>query len=196
MKKNTIVFLMLGFTLASFVGYMVVTSKRTIEPHLSERAKEYLEDQKENHDETWRGIDLDATGTPSQSQIEAKPCFSITVPFEVSLATEEKVCMYRITTRQPLGKIVVYQAAFTLGQLEDDAGVRLRSTDIKVYAKESIEINGRNFLIFTKKEGAETTAFSLKNNELFVLTMLDISGEQADKDFIKMLDSVVFYNEK
>lgn len=162
---------------------------------LSTRAKEYLHTDKREYNEDWRNVSFKEKYETdvSKKQVNIDNCFSIYIPFLISLHRPEGSCGHFFMLKEPKGTVVVYDRETEITSLDEETGVNFRRSVSKEYVEAKVTVNGRSFLTFKKKgESYEKTAFLLHTNKLFVITLSAVDSTGMEPNFMTILNSVQF----
>ena len=199
MSKKKLHIAVAAVVLLGLVIFLVVKRDQYKSNSLSERAKEFIQNQKKNPESQWYGVDLEkkrnaAINTPQIKQVGQ--CFSLDVPFPITDIKHMGTCFDRFATDLPKGAVIVYVQDSNVNFIDDDSGVHMRRTYVDKYDERNIKVGDREYLVFKLKNGGyERSAFYLSSGKLFVLNLLSDTNENLDKQFERMLSSVKFYNE-
>jgi hypothetical protein len=200
MKK--LIILLLFLSVAVFWFYFLVGSESAPpvtppEGSLSERAKEYLREQK-NGSRQWTR--LGGQDKPSIRQVlggrrvRVGECFELEIPFPIESVKDKGDCFDLFRISSPRGRIAAYRKRVSVRALEEVPEVQMRRLKNDVYVEKRRVLEGREFLVFQKKgSDYQKTAFQLVGDRLFVLSF--VAYDQADDfdgQFIKMLSSLEF----
>lgn len=200
MKKYLIITGIILLTILTGIFYIRMTTKTTVYSGLSNRAKEYLKDKRGPNDRQWQNTKLEKKGDGSNKSaiktVDDHNCFSVTIPIPSSEIRREADCQYRIFLTDPVGFSIVFRRSIAANTIDDVADVSMRRLYKDQYVEKISNINGREFYIFRKKaDSYEKSAFLLKNNQLYVFSLVVQTNENLDKKFDEMLQSIKIYNE-
>ncbi len=194
MKK--IVSILCGILLASmfFVLLKSFYDKKISTGSISERAKLYLNKQKQNDNGEWSAVSSDekANSKPDNRSFQVKDCLSFNVPFPVLTVKQEKPCFMMITTSSPRGHIRVYRTTTTHDSLDDVGDITMRRQDKNLYKEETVNVNNKSFLLFKRIDefSYENVAFYLRNKDIFIISMSYPTSENLDKDMLVLVHSL------
>jgi hypothetical protein len=195
-KKAIIVTIIVFFVVGSASGliYYKIRQKKPAVPEgelISERAEKYLE-KKRLKDVTWRRLNFEEVENQVLGEVsyQVGECFSITVPFTVQLARQKGKCHQFFSITDPRGEINAYQSEAQIESLDDDPGVNFRRKG--EYEEATEFFNGREFIIFSKKEPQqEMTAFHFSNGQLLVVSLTTSGNIDVAGGFMEMLESII-----
>jgi len=201
MKKILIASVFLfSFGITSLLGIIGFSLLRKIvevenRGEISNRAEEFLAEQKATDSEQWRFIDLsekDEGLVLGAQTYEIGNCLKVTIPFEVKNDYSERGCGHFFAVANPHGSIYVYQKEVNFEKIDEDSGVMLRRKEKENYEESNFENGGRNFLIFTKvgENSREKVAFYLKRKRMTIVSWLNDSSEDIPGKFEDILRSL------
>lgn len=196
MKKLLIGGVIILVLVGGVAGYMVLsTEKKIATDSLSDRAKEYIEDQKGGNDSLWRSVDLENSkaNLPKSTLIAKEGCFSLTLPFRMKAERPEEGCSVDITTDEPMGLFVASLKEMSVSSLDDIPSVRLRREKTEEYTEETWNANGKAFLTFKSKDGTyKRNIFYVTPKGIFSMTLNINTNEDLDPKMKEALETLRF----
>lgn len=195
-KKVALVSVVVMVVAGVFVWvFMQKASQAKIHLNTTDRAREFINSQKQAGNQDWVGTDIDATGVPSQSILDGAPCFRVELQHELQFSRKDGECNYFAKLKGAL-ELTIYMRDVSFDNLEGDPGVLLRRNSPDVYSEEKVVVHGDEYLLFVKKEdGPEITAITMKGDRLFAFNLIGSASPQDRAKFDSMLKTVFFYNE-
>jgi hypothetical protein len=191
-------FIILGGMIIAFAVIVVLTSRTQVNTTLSDRAKEFIKQQRDTNNSYWQqsSVGKEVSAAPNQADLSVGPCFRIHIPFPLKYNKLEGECLANLTTLSPDGgRIITYANKTNANSVDDDTGVKLRRSQKDEYTENREITGGKTFVTFQKKDGGyEKSAFYIYNGRLFVLNLI-INGNPSveyDQKFKEMLTSVEF----
>ncbi len=200
MKTFLIVFGIVAVISMVFIVYVKLTSKAVIYNGISDRGKEYLKVKRNENDREWQGSTLEkpvnANNAATVKTVKDEHCFEVMVPIPASELRKESECQYRFFLAAPVGDAVVSMRKVEVNSINDVADISMRKLYKEDYLEKQVNVDGRIFLTFKKKDGGyERSAFFLNNKELFIVSFVIQTNEDLDKKFDEMLKSIKIYND-
>lgn len=196
MKK--ILLIIIAIVILGFTGYLylISTLKRDSGEELSERSKEFLQSQAQKGNLEFGGVylqDKDERGENASQTIVVDNCFSFIVPFKLVINRSMGQCFNQILTVSPRVIINIYIREVSFNAIDEDPGILLRRENPEIYKEESVNINGRKFLIFKKTDGGfEESALYQNGNTQFSLNLISSMNDVSfESKFMKMLKSAI-----
>lgn len=196
MKRLGVVLFLTVVTFLSGYFILINLNKPVIYKSVSERAIEYMHEQKKNNNETWVNSNIATNESKlsiSSSKDITNECFSISIPFKILNVKESDVCNRYVTFTSPRGEVTVYEVDTETAALDENPSIIMRRSNKTVYNESNIAVNGRRYIIFTEsKEGNGMVAFTQENAKLFVLSIKVYTDEDMSEKFSQMLGSIIF----
>ncbi len=197
-KKVILLCILMGLG-GGLVIYFLGQQKAEIQTDtLTERSKEFLEEQKSNNASDWRFARLekgaDEAGSFVGQRQKIGKCFSFVMAFRVHNPREDGECNWYFGIEKPRGFITAYMVdANGVKTPEQIDGVSMRKKFPEKYAEETKVVNGVTYLIFRGKSGVyEANAFALYNGKALTFNLITTSPDSFDKEFLTMLESIEF----
>lgn len=186
MKKRLIVLiLILAMVGACIIIFELKLGKKITNENISDRTKEFIQSQK--HDSLLEN----PKSNTGPTHIDKPNCYSLTIPWGVSIEREDDTCAWHYFTDKPKLNINIDIHTVNISHLDDEPGIRLRRTRSEVYVESKLKSNGREYIVFHKKSGAyEANVFYLDKNRLFVINVLSYSSENLDSQLKEILNTV------
>lgn len=193
MKKSVfIIFIVLLFITISGIGgyvYIVESTKPIIGTKMSERSKEFLENQKHREDSDLRSVNLERKRANESdfdsNRVTVMDCYSVVIPFPVADDRQHEPCVYYAILESPVGNVTTNLREVGYSSVNDAPDVVLRRGKKDQYREESFISNNRTYLVFTDiQTNVEKTAFGMidtgEKRTLFTVS-LGIGGDDALK---------------
>ena len=195
MKKIIIVVFVV--IVVGFFSYISFVQTTTISPHLSDRSKQYIEEQKRTQHSVWSGVNFESKNKFKMTESEVlsaqqmhQECFNLTIPYEIELRRQLEGCNTQIHTTNPKATIVVTVMENKGGDLSAIAAIQLRRNKADIYQESSKYVNGREYIVFEKQDWTyEKTAFTNWNGDVVTLTLSAPSNRKMNTVFDNLLSS-------
>jgi hypothetical protein len=197
MKKKLIIIGILLIVAVGIGSLIVLNPDKHISNKLSDRSRQFLAKEKKdtNSDLAYANVDQSNSTQPRSESIDVGDCFSFTVTYHITNVRSEGKCQEYLAISDPDGKIVTYQRLGNANSFDSVEGVSFRRQHPETYTETSKTINGRNYLIFTTKDGPwEASAFTYGNGYYLVFNLLLNANEDYSQDLYKMLGSIELKN--
>ncbi len=196
MRKYILVFVIITIAIAAFFIYREFQQRAVIKTTLSARSKEFLKAQQKDVNSDWQQVQIEDK-RPKQhafdeQRLDVGKCGSIIVPVKIESVRQDGPCTVFLRTSFPTGSIALSITPVGFVQTTDAPGARLRHTQSEDYTEQEVQTNGKTFLVYTKKDGSERTAFYAFDNQLFSMSTL-AAGEEKEmqEKLLLMLGSLV-----
>ncbi len=194
-KKIRVGALLLVLTLLIFRIIIQFTTQTTITKNLSDRAKEYLSQQKSKNPGYWDKVNFEEPpkGATSSGVVSVGGCFQIEIPFGIKEIRKEGKCANFFILTNGKGQVHAYVAPMEASSLGEISHVIMRRSKPDVYQESSEVINGRTFLEFKHNDTYtyEKVAFyPLDGQKMLVVSLASNSNIKMDQMFLKILESI------
>lgn len=195
-KKIFIVVLVVILLGAAYMVWSTLADRKIQTGVLSDRAREYIDQQKSGNDDLWRSVDLENTdgNKPRSVAVNKKGCYSFTMPFGLYREHKREGCRVFLSTDNPRGTLTaMLDAKIQVGSVEELPDVMMRKNKKDVYAESPITVNGMTFLSFKSTEsGYERAAFYKTDTGVFSIALTANTNEDLDKQFKATLETLKF----
>lgn len=193
-KKLIMVILLLACVVGLIAGGVVLLSpQESISTHLSARSQQFLQQQKFNADSDLADASNDTVNSNDtrNTRVNVTDCFSFIMPYHVDNSRNDEKCMGYYSFTSPSGKVVTYRRPGTFTNFDSVEGVSFRRNNPQTYTETSKTIKGRNFLIFTTKDGPwEANAFTYGKDYYLVFNLMMNDSESRMDDLVTILASL------
>ena len=199
-RKVIVLCILIGIGVGGYLLFLRPQKAEITTDSLSERSKEFLEEQKGSSQSDLRFARLkkgtDEAGSFVGQRQEIGTCFSFVMPFRVHIARQDGICNWYFATEKPRGFITAYMLdANGVRTPEQIDGVSMRQKFSDKYSEERKTIHGVEYLLYHgKSEVYEVNAFALHNGKSLTLNLITSSPENFDGDLMAILESIEFNN--
>ncbi|OGK38527.1 hypothetical protein A3F03_03675 [Candidatus Roizmanbacteria bacterium RIFCSPHIGHO2_12_FULL_41_11] len=196
-KKKLLILLLLILIAVAVSGYYYLNKQDSaIISGLSDRAKEYYFNRRNNNDWFWNGIYFDQlkradiAPTKPLSQSVTRKCFQVFIPFPVASMMENGECGIVVSTNVIQSKVVILFQKQEINTFDDISHVAMRRLDKKEYIETKQHINNREYIVFKHDIFTyEKIAFSLNDGGYISISLVAPTNRNLDPQFLQILNS-------
>lgn len=175
-KKGIILLIVLVIVVTLGVGgYFLLNPDEKVSNQLSDRSKQFIQQEKMNSGSQWAQVNLNKDNTQQtiDTRVGINKCFSFVIRFQIANSRQEGDCDEYFAITNPTGKIVVYKRPGDFTDFNSVEGVSFRRQNSSTYTETQKTLNGHNFLIFTTKDGPwEANVFTYGSYRVVTLYIL------------------------
>lgn len=197
-KKVILLCVLIGIVVAAVIFFLPKQKAEIKSDVLSDRAKEFIDEQKSENESDWKFARLDKNADKAGSFIGQRQqvgnCFSFVMVFRVHNPREDGKCNWYFGIEKPRGFITAYMVdAKGIKTPEQIDGVSMRQKFKEKYQEEKRVVNGVTYLIFKGKSGVyEVNVFALYGEKALTFNVVTTSPDNFDNEFNTMLESIEF----